>query len=218
MEAHFFTLISRWFQPRYNARLQLLEAQIRILRARVDAVRIVPTPAEKSELLRIGAALGHVVADVMHVVKPESYRRWVRQSRRGVEFKPSGRPRTPMATVNLVLRMAEENLRWGYRKIVGELKKLGIPIGTTTVRKILKDFGVLPAPDKAFKKPVVTWTRLFMLTWTRWSRPTSSRNASTPFEAFSRQRTRLHPSGQPQGVLQPSDLPSRWGLGYATSM
>jgi len=38
-----------------------------------------------------------------------------------------------MATVNLVLRMAEDNLRWGYRRIVGELKKLGIRIGTNDV-------------------------------------------------------------------------------------
>ncbi len=133
MQAHFFTLftlIAQWFKPRYNARLQLLEAQVRILRSRIDATRIVPTPAEKAELLRIGAGLGHDVTDVMHVVKPGSYRRWVRQSRRGVQFKPSGRPRTPMATVNLVLRIAEENLRWGYRKVVGELKKLGISIGS----------------------------------------------------------------------------------------
>ena len=51
--------------------------------------------------------------------------------------------------------MAEENLRWGYRKIVGELKKLGIRIGKTTVRKILKDYDIHPIPDKAFKKPAI---------------------------------------------------------------
>ena len=51
----------QWFLPRYNAQLQLLEAQIRILRSRVDASRIVPTP-EKAELLRLGGLLGHDVA------------------------------------------------------------------------------------------------------------------------------------------------------------
>ena len=91
----------------------------------------------------------------MHVLQPETYRRWVRQSRRGVVFKPSGRRRTPMATVNRVLRLAQENLRWGYRRIVGEFKKLGIRVGATTHRQILKDSDVHPAPDKAFKKPAV---------------------------------------------------------------
>ena len=161
MERLFFPVLSlalQWFRPRYNAQLQFLEAQIRILRSRVDASRIVPTPKEKAELLRIGASLDHDVSEVMHVVLPETYRKWVRQARRGIAFKPSGRPRTPMATVNLVLRMAEENLRWGYRKIVGELKKLGIRVSKTTVRKILKDSDIHPLPDKAFKKPAVPWT------------------------------------------------------------
>lgn len=161
MDRLFFPILSlalQWFQPRYNARLQILEAQIRILRSRIYANRIVPTPEEKAELLRLGGALDHEVAEVMHVVQPETYRKWVRQTRRGMAFKRSGRPRTPMATVNLVLRMAEENLRWGYRKIVGELKKVGISIGTSTVRTILKDSGVHPVPDKAFKKPAIPWT------------------------------------------------------------
>ena len=161
MQRLFFPLLSlalQWFRPRYNVQLQFLEAQIRILRSRIDANRIVPTPKEKTELLRLGAALGHDVAEMIHVVQPETYRKWVRQLRRGVTFKPSGRPRTPMATVTLVLRLADENIRWGYRKIVGELKKLGIRISKTTVRKILKDAGIHPAPDKAFKKPAIPWT------------------------------------------------------------
>jgi len=49
------------FRPRYSARFQLLEAQIRILRSRVDAIRIVPTPKEKAELLRLGGLWGHDV-------------------------------------------------------------------------------------------------------------------------------------------------------------
>ena len=53
---------------------------------------------------------------------------------------------------------AEENLRWGYRRIVGDLMMLGIRIGTTTVKKVLRGNGIHPAPDKAFKKPAVPWT------------------------------------------------------------
>ncbi len=106
MERLFFAMLAlalQWFRLRYNARLQLMAAQIRILRSRIDASRIVPTPKEKAELLRLGAALEHDVADVLHVVRPETYRKWVRQFRRGIVFQPSGRPRTPTATVNLVL-------------------------------------------------------------------------------------------------------------------
>ena len=65
-----FAIAAQWFRPRYNAKFQLLEAQIRLLRARIDTNRIVPTPAEKDELLRIGQSIEHDVADVMHVVVP----------------------------------------------------------------------------------------------------------------------------------------------------
>jgi len=71
-------LLSHWFRPRYNAQLQLLEAQLWMLRSRIDASRIVPTPAERSELLRLGALIDHDVAEVMHVVRPDTYRRWNR--------------------------------------------------------------------------------------------------------------------------------------------
>ena len=65
----------QWFRLPYSAQLQLLEVQIRILRSRIDVSRIVPTPQEKAELLRLGALLGHDLAEVMHVVQPEAYRR-----------------------------------------------------------------------------------------------------------------------------------------------
>ncbi|HPG70371.1 MAG TPA: integrase core domain-containing protein [Candidatus Hydrogenedentes bacterium] len=161
MEDLFFsllTLVLQWFRPRYNVHLQLLQAQIRMLRSRIDVSRIVPTPQEKAELLRLAAQVDHDIGEVMHIVQPETYRKWVRQSKRGVIFKRAGRPRIPMATVNLVLRMAQENARWGYRRIVGEFKKLGIRISSSTVKKILKGSGVHPAPDKGFKKPAVPWT------------------------------------------------------------
>jgi len=48
------SLVLQWFRPRYNAQLQFLEAQIRILRSRIDVTRIIPTPQEKAELLRLG--------------------------------------------------------------------------------------------------------------------------------------------------------------------
>ncbi len=151
-------LAAQWFRPRYNGKLQLLEAQIRILRSRIDTNRLVPTPAEKAELLRIGESIDHDVADVMHVVLTSTYRKWVRQRRKGYRFIPSGRPRIPLAARNLVLRMADENARWGFRRIVGELKKLGIRIGYTTARNILKDAGRYPDPNKARRKPPLPWT------------------------------------------------------------
>jgi putative transposase len=45
----------------------------------------------------------------------------------------------------LILRVARENPRWGYLRIVGELKGLGISVSATTVRKVLREEGLGPA-------------------------------------------------------------------------
>jgi hypothetical protein len=63
--------------------------------------------------------------------------------------RPPGRPPTAQALRALVLRMARENLRWGYRRIQGELIGLGHPVAASTVWKILKSAGLDPAPRRS---------------------------------------------------------------------
>src|SRR5207244_10489582 len=45
----------------------------------------------------------------------------------------------------LVLRLARENPRWGYLRIVGELKGLGVIVSATTVKKGLREEQLGPA-------------------------------------------------------------------------
>ncbi len=151
-------LFGRWFKPRYNAHIQILEAQISMLRSRIDASRIVPTVVERAELIRLGALVDGDIADVMHIVKPETFARWLRDKRRGRVFKKLGRPATAETIRKLIQLMAKHNLRWGAKRIVGELRKLGIKIGVTTTRDILKESGLHPSPGKTNVKPPMAWT------------------------------------------------------------
>jgi len=48
-----------------------------------------------------------------------------------------------------VLRLARENPRWGYQRIAGELRGLGIHVSATSVRKLLRDAGLGPAGDRS---------------------------------------------------------------------
>ena len=52
-----------------------------------------------------------------------------------------------------MLRLARENPAWGYRRIHGELGRLGYRIGTSTVWAILQRAGVAPTP----KRSALTW-------------------------------------------------------------
>ena len=54
---------------------------------------------------------------------------------------------------DLVLRLARENPSWGYRRVHGELCRLGYTIGASTVWVILQRAGVDPAP----KRSALTW-------------------------------------------------------------
>ena len=70
-------------------------------------------------------------------------RRWTFPHRR------PGRPSLPKETTELICRLARENPRWGYLRIVGELKKLGVTVSNTSVPTVLRRHGLPPAPRRA---------------------------------------------------------------------
>ena len=85
------------------------------------------------------------------LVRPETLLRWHRRlvARRWTyPHRRPGRPPLGREVRELVLRLARENPSWGYLRIVGELRKLGIPISATSVRNILVEAGVPPAPQR----------------------------------------------------------------------
>ena len=56
-----------------------------------------------------------------------------------------------------VVRMAVENPQWGYTRIRGALSNLGHEIARTTVKRILHDHGIDPAPDRSRRMPGKTF-------------------------------------------------------------
>ncbi len=150
--------LSQFFIPRHNPQMRLLKAQITILRARIPTQRIILSPAEKAELLRIGEECGHDVDGLLEVAKPATYKRWLTQMRSGHPFKAVGRPRLTQELRDVVIRIGSENLLWGYKRIAGELKKLGLYAGANSVKRILTDAGIHPSPERRKKKPALPWT------------------------------------------------------------
>ena len=91
--------------------------------------------------------------DVIRIVKPETVIRWhrelVRRKWRQSQQNKGGRPKINREKETLIVRLAKENLRWGYYRIEGELKKLGYKVSLTTIRNVLDRNGILPAPARS---------------------------------------------------------------------
>jgi putative transposase len=91
------------------------------------------------------------------LITPETILRWHRalvRRRWTYPHRARGRPRLPEATVELIVQLARENPRWGYLRIVGELKKLGVTVSRSSVANVLRRHGLRPAPRRVGP----TWT------------------------------------------------------------
>ena len=132
--------------------VKYLKVENEILRKRIPG-RIRVTPAEKVRLLKFASKIaGKVLQQIVSIVHPGTMIHWLQLERRkGKKHIPKrrvGRPGTPEAMCKLILRMAKEN-DWGYTRIMGELKKMGIkPPSRNTVKKILQAAGRDPGPPK----------------------------------------------------------------------
>jgi transposase InsO family protein len=84
-------------------------------------------------------------------VRPETLLRWHRRlvARRWTHpHRRPGRPPLKREVRELIVRLARENTSWGYVRIVGELRKLGINVSATVVRSVLAEAGIPPAPQR----------------------------------------------------------------------
>lgn len=127
------------------------------------------TAKERATLLRFGKALGRAVAQLISIVTPRTFARWVAEDnegrqRRAPGRKPGRKP-TPGEVQALIVRLAKEN-DWGYSRVLGELQKLGLTVSRSTVVNVLKESGLGPGP----KRGSGTWDAYLKRHWdTLWA-------------------------------------------------
>ncbi len=131
------------------------ELEILLLRHELAIVRRQPRraqfrPVDRAILAALARAAPRSALGSLSV-RPETLLRWHRQlvrRRWTCRHRPRGRPPFDRRVQALVLRLARENPAWGYRRIVGELRSLGISVSATSVRTILLRHGLPPAPRR----------------------------------------------------------------------
>ncbi len=125
------------WSARRDAHIRFLKLQVEILQSRLPGNRVIPDPLERRRLLKIGAEMGHAVEHTLDIIHIKTYRRWLREEQGGRQARKVGRRRLTKSLRELILRFARDNLGWGARRIVGELKKLALRASRSSVRRVL---------------------------------------------------------------------------------
>jgi putative transposase len=131
-----------------ESEIVVLRHELAVLRRQVARPEL--RPAERLFLAAASRLLPRANWQLF-VVTPTTLLRWHRRlvARRWTYPGRVGRPPIGGEIRELVLRLARENPRWGYQRIAGELRGLGVAVSPTTVRKLLRQADLGPAGKRA---------------------------------------------------------------------
>jgi transposase InsO family protein len=147
--------------------LDYLREENRVLKEQLGGRRLRLNDDQRRRLASKAKLLGRrLLARVATIVTPETLLAWHRKliARKydGTAHRAPGRPRTAGEIEALVVRMAEENRDWGYRRIEGALCNLGHELARSTIARILARHGIEPAPERSRK---TTWKEFLSRHW-----------------------------------------------------
>ena len=133
--------------------LQFAKAENQILRSQLPN-RITISRSDRSKLLKYGVPLGSAIKELITIVVPETFARWVREANgKPRRIRPGGRSKKPPVLQKLILKIARET-GWGYTRVLGEIRKLTrCKISRQTVANIMREHGLEPGPKRGEK----TW-------------------------------------------------------------
>lgn len=162
-------ILAGWMNQLQQQIIEFQRKEIEVLKKRLGKKRLILNDEERRVLAVKAKVLGRkVLQEIGCLFSPDTLLRWHRElvaqkwdySKR--RAKKPGRPPTAEEIAQLGVRMAQENLNWGYDRIQGALANLGYEISDQTVGNILKAHGIEPAPQR---KRQSTWKTFLKAHW-----------------------------------------------------
>ena len=146
--------------------LRYLQAENTVLRQSLERFkgkkRLILTPEQKALLAQHAKTLGRkALLKLGPFFTPDTLLRWHRQfvAKKYEPQKRTGRKPIGEEIRKMVLQLAQENESWGYRRICGALHHIGYQVSPPTVRRILLEAGLEPAPGRKKGLPWKTFVK-----------------------------------------------------------
>lgn len=153
-----------WVNRGQQQVIDYLVEENRVLRQQLGGRRLQLTDSQRRRLAVRAEVLGRkVLAGIACIVTPDTLLRWYRKlvaaKYDGSRRRGPGRPPTAAKLARLVVKMARENPGWGYTRIRGAMHNLKYEIGRSTIKRILADHGIDPAPERGKRMPWKTFLK-----------------------------------------------------------
>jgi putative transposase len=159
--------VAGWIQRGQQNVIEYLVEENRVLREQLGNQRLRLTNDQRCRLAVRAKTLGRAaLTGLACIVTPDTLLRWYRNlvasKYDGSRQRGPGRPRTAADIAALVRMMATENPGWGYTRIRGALFNIGHDVGRNTIRRMLVDAGLEPAPERS-RRP--SWNTFLKAHW-----------------------------------------------------
>jgi putative transposase len=159
------TSLAGWMNQHQQHVIEFLMEENRVLQEQIGDRRLRFSDDQRRRLAAKAKKLGRrLLAQVATIVTPETLLAWhrklVAQKYDGSHIE--GPDDFRHLRKLLLVRMAEENRGWGYRRIQGALSNLGHVLAHNTIANILKRNGIEPAPERSRK---TTWKEFLNRHW-----------------------------------------------------
>ncbi len=156
-----------WVNRSQQDVIEYLKEENRVLREQLGARRLRFTDDQRRRLAAKAKAMCREnLREIANLVTPDTLLRWYREliaaKYDGSQRRSPGRPRVMETIRELVLTMAKENSSWGYTRICGALANMGHEVGRNSVKRILAERGIEPAPARDKRTP---WSTFLKAHW-----------------------------------------------------
>jgi putative transposase len=161
------TILAGWIHRGQQQVVDYLWEENRVLREQLGKKRLRLTNDQRRRLAVRARALGRAgLNGIACIVTPDTLLRWYRnlvaKKYDGSAARRPGRPPNKAEIAKLVIQMATANPGWGYTRLWGALWNLGHDLGRNTIKRILADAGIEPAPERSKR---TTWKTFLKAHW-----------------------------------------------------